>query len=309
LYYAPRGVKRLRVKPEKLFRLALISILVSLLVLGLKAAAWWLTGSVALYSDALESVINVVTAITSAVALWFSQQPPDKNHPFGHYKAEYLSAVLVGILITIAAVSIARYAYYGFLDPRPIDAPAEGLFISGLATLINVFWAFVLIRVGRRERSLALESDGKHVFTDVITSVGVLLGLVGAVVFDLPILDPIMAALVAVNIVWMGVLLVRESLGGLMDEAVTPDELDRIKAVIAREAHGAIEAHDIRTRQAGRATFVEFHLVVAGTMSVSDAHDICDRIERALQQDVEGASVTIHVEPDNKAKHQGIVVV
>jgi cation diffusion facilitator family transporter len=297
------------VKPDKLLRLALISILVSLLVLGLKTAAWWLKGSVALYSDALESVINVVTAITAAIALWFSHQPPDKNHPYGHHKAEYLSAVLVGVLITIAAVSIARYAYYGFLDPQPMDAPVEGLFVSGVATVINASWAFVLIRVGRRERSLALEADGKHVFTDVITSGGVLVGLVGSVVFDLPVLDPIMAALVAVNIVWMGVMLVRESLGGLMDEAVPADTLENIRAIIAKEAEGAIEAHDLRTRQAGRATFVEFHLVVAGTMSVSDAHDICDRIERAVQQGVEGALVTIHVEPDNKAKHQGIVVV
>jgi cation diffusion facilitator family transporter len=297
------------VTPAKLFRLALVSILVSLVVLGLKTAAWWMTGSVALYSDALESVINVVTAIASAAALWVSQQPADKNHPYGHHKAEYLSAVLVGVLITIAAVSIARYAYYGFLDPKPIDAPVEGLFVSGVATLVNAVWAFVLIRVGRRERSLALESDGKHVFTDVLTSGGVLIGLVGAVLFDLPILDPIMAALVAVNIVWMGIMLVRESLGGLMDEAVPADRLEEIRSIISRKAEGAIEAHDIRTRQAGRATFVEFHLVVAGTMSVSDAHDICDRIERALQDEVEGARVTIHVEPDNKAKHQGIVVV
>ncbi len=295
--------------PAKLFRLALASILVSLIVLGLKVLAWWLTGSVALYSDALESVINVVTAIASAIALWFSQQPADKNHPYGHHKAEYLSAVLVGVLITIAAVSIARYAYEGFLDPHPIDAPFEGLAISGVATAINAVWAFVLIRVGRREKSLALESDGKHVLTDVVTSGGVLIGLAGSVLFGLPILDPIMAALVALNIVWMGIALVRESLGGLMDEAVAPDELDRIKSVIAKEADGAIEAHDIRTRQAGRAVFVDFHLVVAGTMSVSDAHDICDRIERALQAEVEGARVTIHVEPDNKAKHQGIVVV
>lgn len=295
--------------PTKLLRLALASILVSLIVLGLKALAWFVTGSVALYSDALESVINVVTSIAAAIALWFSQQPADKNHPYGHHKAEYLSAVLVGVLITLAAVSIARYAYYGFLDPQPMDAPFEGLAINGLATCINIFWAFVLIRTGRREKSLALEADGKHVFTDVLTSVGVLIGLAGAVVFDLPILDPVMAGLVALNIVWMGIMLVRESLGGLMDEAVAADRLEDIKAVISKEAQGAIEAHDIRTRQAGRAIFVDFHLVVAGTMSVSDAHDICDRIERALQNKVEGARVTIHVEPDNKAKHQGIVVV
>jgi len=294
---------------RKLLRIAFGSILISLIVLGLKALAWWMTGSVALYSDALESVINVVTAVAAATALWFSSQPADKNHPYGHHKAEYLSAVLEGVLITLAAVSIFRAAYYGFLDPQPISAPVQGLALNMLATLVNAIWAFALVRVGTREKSLALAADGKHLFTDVITSAGVFLGLVGAVAFDMPVIDPILAALVALNIVWMGIMLMRESLGGLMDEAVPSEDLESIRSVISREADGAIEAHDIRTRQAGRATFIEFHLVVAGTMSVSDAHDICDRIERALQKEIDGARVTIHVEPDDKAKHQGIVVV
>jgi cation diffusion facilitator family transporter len=304
-----RVYARLEMSAHKLLRLAFGSIVISLIVLGLKALAYGLTGSVALYSDALESVINVVTAITAAAALWFAAQPADQNHPYGHGKAEYLSAVLEGVLITLAAVSIIRYAYLGFFDPRPIDAPFEGLAISAVATAINAVWAFVLIRTGRRERALALTADGKHLFTDVVTSVGVFFGLIGAVVFDMPVLDPILAALVALNIIWMGVMLMRESLGGLMDEAVPANTLDTIKAIIAKEAEGAIEAHDIRTRQGGRTIFVEFHLVVAGTMSVSAAHDICDRIERAIQTGVEGTIVTIHVEPDDKAKHQGIVVV
>jgi cation diffusion facilitator family transporter len=293
----------------KLLRIALVSILVSLIVLGLKVLAYQVTGSVALYSDALESVINVVTALTAAAALWFSNQPADQNHPYGHGKAEYLSAVLVGVLIALAAISIFHSAFYGFFYPRQMDAPFEGLAISMVATLINVVWAFVLIGVGRRAKSIALAADGKHILTDVITSVGVFFGLVGSVVFNLPILDPIFAALVALNIVWMGVMLMRESVGGLMDEAVPAVRLTEIKAIIAKEAEGAIEAHDIRTRQAGRIAFVEFHLVVPGAMSVSDAHDICDRIERAVEDGVEGTVVTIHVEPDNKAKHQGIVIV
>jgi cation diffusion facilitator family transporter len=295
--------------PEKLFRLSLGSILVSLIVLGLKALAWQLTGSVALYSDALESVINVVTAITASAALWFSLQPADKNHPFGHHKAEYLSAVLVGVLIVLAAISILRAAYADLSSPQPIAAPFEGLGINAVATAINAVWAFVLVRIGKSQRSPALSADGKHLLTDVVTSAGVFIGLAAAVLFGLPILDPILAALVALNIVWMGFGIMRESLGGLMDEAVQPELLEKIKAIISREAEGAIEAHDIRTRQAGRAVFVEFHLVVVGTMSVSDAHAICDRIERAVQAGVEGANVTIHVEPDNKAKHQGVVVV
>lgn len=284
------------------------NVAVSLLVLALKAAAYWITGSVALYSDALESIINVVTSLTALWALWFSIKPADQNHPYGHHKAEYLSAVLAGVLILVAAVSILREAYMGFLAPQPLDAPVEGLAINILATLVNFGWALLLIRTGTRHTSPALAADGRHLMTDVVTSVGVLIGLVLAVVLDMPVLDPILAALVALNIIWTGVKLTRESMGGLLDEAVPADVLDRIRSVISRGAAGAIEAHDLRTRQAGRVVFIDFHLVVQGAMTVSDAHDICDCIERALKESVPGALVTIHVEPEAKAKHQGIVV-
>lgn len=295
-------------KNRLLLKFACANILVSFLVLGLKALAWWMTGSVALYSDALESVINVVTAVAAAAALWVSVQPADQNHPYGHSKAEYLSAVLAGVLIVLAAVSILREAYYGFLNPTPMDAPVEGLVVNMIATGVNVIWALALIRVGTRHASPALKADGRHLMTDVVTSVGVFFGLVAAIVLEMPVLDPLLAALVALNIIWTGLKLTRESVGGLMDEAVAPETLDEIRAIISRNADGAIEAHDIRTRQAGSAIFVDFHLVVGGTMSVSDAHTICDRIEHAIQTQVEGTRVTIHVEPDDKAKHQGIVV-
>jgi cation diffusion facilitator family transporter len=293
---------------QLLLRIAGANIAVSLLVLALKSAAFWITGSVALYSDALESIINVVTALTAFGALWLSNQPADHNHPYGHHKAEYLSAVLAGVLIVVAAISILREAYLAYLDPQPLDAPVPGLALNMLATAFNAGWAMLLMRTGRRHRSPALAADGRHLMTDVVTSVGVFGGLVASIIFDLPVLDPLLAAIVALNIVWAGFKLMKESVGGLMDEAVPADTLDSIRSLIAREAAGAIEAHDIRTRQAGRAVFVDFHLVVAGTMSVSAAHDICDRIERALKAAVEGVIVTIHVEPDNKAKHQGIVV-
>ncbi len=296
-------------KNRLLLKIAIANIVVSLVVLGLKAFAWWVTGSVALYSDALESIINVVTSAAAAFALWVSFQPADDNHPYGHSKAEYLSAVLAGVLITIAALSILRESWFAFFEPRPMEAPVKGLAINMAATAVNVVWALLLIRIGRRHRSPALKADGHHLMTDVITSIGVFFGLVAAVVFQMPVLDPVLAALVAVNIIWTGFKLTRESVGGLMDEAVEPETLDVIRRIISTEASGALEAHDIRTRQAGSAIFVDFHLVVHGTMSVSDAHDICDRIEHAIQDGVEGARVTIHVEPDNKAKHQGIVVV
>jgi cation diffusion facilitator family transporter len=291
-----------------LLRIAVGNVGISLLVLGLKIIAYRLTGSVALYSDALESVINVVTSLAALWALWFSIQPADHNHPYGHHKAEYLSAVLAGVLIVLAAFSILREAYFGYLNPEPLDAPVQGLAVNMAATAVNLIWALYLIRVGTRHRSPALAADGRHLMTDVVTSIGVFGGLVAAVVFEAPVLDPMLAALVGLNIIWTGYKLTRESMGGLMDEAVPADVLGRIKQVIGRGATGAIEAHDIRTRQAGRVVFIDFHLVVEGTMSVSRAHDICDCLERDLKAEVEGAIVTIHVEPDDKAKHEGIVV-
>lgn len=284
------------------------SLVVGIVVLGLKYFAYAITGSIALYSDALESVINVATAVAALVAVRLSAQPPDANHPYGHAKAEYFSAVVEGVLIIIAAVTIFREAYAGFMRPPVIDAPWQGLLINGAATVLNAAWAAVLILQGRRARSPALAADGRHLLTDVATSIGVAIGVGLAVITDIPVLDPIVAVLVAVNILWAGWRLVRTSVGGLMDEAAPPEMLDRIRAVIAAEAVGAIEAHDLRTRHAGRMTFVDFHLVVPGQLPVTEAHDICDRIERGIRAAIGEAMITIHVEPENKAKHAGIVV-
>ncbi|MDB5558955.1 MAG: cation-efflux pump [Enterovirga sp.] len=289
-------------------KLAAASIAVALLVLALKGLAFALTGSVALFSDALESVINVVTAAVALYTIRIASQPADADHPYGHTKAEYFSAVLEGALIIVAALLILREAWGGIFQPRQLDAPALGLAINGAAGLINALWSWVLVREGRRLRSQALVADGRHLFTDVLTSAGVLVGLSAAWLFDLPILDPALAAVVALNILFSGWQVMRESLGGLMDESAPPETLTRIRDVISANAEGALEAHDLRTRHAGRMTFIDFHLVVPGHMSVSDAHDICDGLERALKSDVPDALVTIHVEPENKAKHAGIVV-
>ena len=175
--------------------------------------------------------------------------------------------------------------------------------------MINAAWCWFLITEGRKRRSPALVADGRHLLTDVVTSAGVLVGLVLAVLTGIPLLDPLLAALVAVNILWSGWRLIRELLGGLMDEAVPPEALEEIRRIISANADGAIEAHDVRTRNAGRAMFIDFHLVVPGTMAVSESHAICDRIERALKTDMPDAMITIHVEPEDKAKHQGVVVI
>lgn len=289
--------------------IAAVSVAVALIVLGLKFAAYLMTGSIALYSDALESIINVVAAGAALLALWVSQRPADKNHPYGHTKAEYLSAVVEGVLIVLAALSILRVAVPDVLNPRPIEATYLGMGVNLLASVLNFLWASFLLRFGRTHRSPALLADGKHVMSDVVTSVGVLIGVVAAKLTGWAALDPILAILVALNILWSGWHLLSESVGGLMDKGVDETTEERIRHVMSTHASGALEMHDLRTRHSGKVTFVEFHLVVPGQMTVTEAHIICDRLEEAVQNELEGAHVTIHVEPEEKAKHHGVLVI
>jgi cation diffusion facilitator family transporter len=288
--------------------LAAGSIAVGLVVLALKYLAWHLTGSVALLSDAIESIVNVATAIAALLAIRFAAQPADANHPYGHHKAEYISAVLEGALIIVAALAIFHEAWSALRAPRIVDAPWLGLAVNGAATAINAVWCYVLITQGRARKSPALLADGRHLLTDVVSSIGVFAGVALAALTGYVILDPILAALVGLNVLWAGWRVMKESVGGLLDEAVPAADLDRIRAIIAANAGGAIEAHDLRTRHAGRMTFVDFHLVVKGTMTVTEAHDICDRLERAIKAEMQDSLISIHVEPDDKAKHSGIVV-
>jgi cation diffusion facilitator family transporter len=290
-------------------RIALGSLAVGIAVLALKALAAWLTGSIALYSDALESVVNVVTAGVALGAVTLAARPADAALPYGYHKAEYFSAVIIGVFIALAALAIFAEAWRGFTTEHSFKADPAGLGISVAATVLNGIWAFVLRHYGTRERSASLLADGKHLATDVVSTVGVLVGVLLAVVSGYTKLDAILAALVGITILWSGWRLIRESVIGLMDVAVDPKKLGLIREIIAANAEGAIEAHDIRTRQAGKMTFIEFHLVVAGSMSVETAHQICDQIEAKLREGVEDVQVTIHVEPEEKAKHTGIVVV
>ena len=289
-------------------RLASASILVGLLVLGIKTVAWWLTGSIALFADALESTVNVATAIAALVAIRIAARPADSTHPYGHHKAEYFSAVLEGVMIILAALLILREAVVGVMAPAPLDLPIAGLVVNSIATAINAVWAWVLISRGRAVRSPALVADGRHLVTDVITSVGVAAGVLLALATGWWILDPLMAAVVAVNILWSGFKVVSESVSGLMDESVPDSTLGTVQAIIAAEASGAVQAHDLKTRQAGQATFIDFHLVVPADMTVYDSHEICDRVEAALRAAVPGAHIAIHVEPDHKRKQTGIVI-
>lgn len=287
---------------QKIATLAAWSIVIALVVLALKAFAWWITGSVALYSDALESIVNVIASGAALYAIQLSHKPADSDHPFGHHKAEYFSAVLEGVLIVVAALLILAAAWRALQAPVMLDQPWMGLAINGVASAVNGFWALVLIRAGRTERSPALVADGHHIMTDVVTSVGVIIGLVGAVVTGWTILDPLLAVIVALNILWQGWKVISSSVGGLMDMAVDKDEHMRIRDLISTNCKGALEVHDLKTRIAGRATFIEFHLIVDGDMTVRESHVICDRIEDALKAEIPSVRVTIHVEPDDEAK-------
>ncbi|MGL4974100.1 MAG: cation diffusion facilitator family transporter [Bosea sp. (in: a-proteobacteria)] len=290
-------------------RVALGSIGVGFAVLGLKLLAWRMTGSVALFSDAMESIVNVAASAAAYMAIRFSTRPPDRRHPYGHTKIEYFSAVFVGVLIILAALSIGREAYAAFLSPKLLDEPMAGIVANALAGIVNAVWCWLLLRVGRAHSSPALLADGKHLFSDVISSFGVLLGVGLAVATGWTVLDPLLAGLVAVNVLFSGWRLIQSSLGALMDESVDDKTMQAIAAAIAAEGEGALQAHEVKTRRAGCATFVEFHLVVPSGMSVGEAHMICDRLEAAIRNIIKGAAVTIHVEPPEKAQQHGAVAV
>ncbi|MEN2983070.1 MAG: cation diffusion facilitator family transporter [Thermus sp.] len=280
---------------------ARLSLGVALLVLGLKTLAYLLTGSVALLSDALESTVNVAAALAALAAIRYAQKPPDDTHPFGHSKAEYFSAVLEGVLVVLAALLIAKEALPKLLRPTPLEGLGPGLLVSLLASGANGLLAYHLIREGRRHRSPALTADGYHVLSDVLTSAGVLLGIGLAWLTGFWALDPLLALLVAGNILLMGFRLVRHSVGGLMDEGLPLEEVEGIQRVIQERLSGrALEVHDLKTRRAGPRTFLEFHLVVPGRMSVEEAHRLCDELEGDLEKAFPGLVVTIHVEPESE---------
>ncbi len=289
-------------------RLALGSIAVGAIVLGVKLLAWWVTGSAALFSDAAETVVNVAAAAVSLLALRLAAKPADADHPYGHDKAEFFAAVIEGALIVAAALVILDQAWRTYQTPVPIAHGGVGAALNGAATVINLGWALLLRRRGRQLRSPALLADAQHIFSDVVTAIGAIIGVGLVMVSGVLWLDPLVAALIAGYVLLSGGFVIRSSVDGLMDSAPAPAVVARIRALVAEHAEGAIEAHDLRTRHAGRLTFLEFHLVVPGSLTVSAAHIICDRIEAALKAEMEGLMITIHVEPEGKAKHLGIMV-
>jgi cation diffusion facilitator family transporter len=281
----------------RLTRFAWLSIGAALVTMLIKAAAYFLTGSMGLLSDALESTVNLGAAVMALIILRLVALPPDEEHAYGHGKAEYFSSGVEGTLITFAAVAISLAAVQRLLEPRPLERVGLGLAVASLAAGINLAVALVLRRVGGQHRSITLEADSQHLLTDVWTTVGVVIGVSAASLTGWQALDPLVALAVAANIAWSGVRLVRRSLLGLMDTALPPGELRAVRSVLEEFAQKKVRYHALRTRQAGARTFVSFHVQVPGTWSVQRGHDLLEAMERKIRQTLPGVTVFTHLEP------------
>jgi len=285
------------VTDARLFRLLWLSIAAAAATISLKVLAWSVTGSVGLLSDAAESAVNLVAAVVALLALRWAAKPADQEHAYGHAKAEYFSAGVEGSLIVVAALAIVATAVPRLIDPAPIDDVGVGLAVSAGASLINLGVGLVLLRAGRRHRSITLEADGRHLVTDVWTSAGVIAGVAAVALTDWQRLDPIIALAVAANIIFTGSSLLRRSVGGLMDRALAPEELQRIHDVLAPFEREGIRFHALRTRQAGRRAFISVHVLVPRAWTVQHGHDEVERVEAALREALPYATVFTHLEP------------
>lgn len=280
-----------------LTKFAWLSIAAALATMGLKAVAYFLTGSVGLLSDALESLVNLAGAIMALSMLSVAARPADEDHPYGHGKAEFFSAGFEGALILIAAASIAWTAVQRLLHPKPLEQLGLGLAVSVGASLINLAVALVLMRAARRHRSATLSANSHHLLTDVWTSGGVLVGVGAVALTGWQRLDPIVAIAVAVNIVWTGTRIVRESVSGLMDAALPRREIEVLEQLLAAYSGQGVSYHALRTRQAGSRRIVSLHVLVPPEWSVQSGHDVLERIEADIRRALPPVTVFTHLEP------------
>jgi cation diffusion facilitator family transporter len=281
---------------RSLTRFAWLSVAAAILTIALKAAAYLLTRSVGLLSDALESVVNLVGALMALAMLIVAARPPDDDHAFGHDKAEYFSSILEGTLILLAAGVIGFAAVQRLMHPRPLEQIGLGLVISVVASLVNLGVGLVLLRAGRQYQSITLEADAHHLLTDVWTSVGVLVGVGAVAVTGWQRLDPIVAVIVAGNIIATGVRLVRRSVSGLMDSALPIEDQRTLQASLAQYTEGGVQFHALRTHQAGARRFVSFHVLVPGNWTVQRGHRLLERIEADIRHSLPHTTVLTHLE-------------
>lgn len=284
--------------PPDLRKYAWLSIATALVTMLLKSGAWAITGSMGLLADAAESLVNLVAAVAALVAVTIAAMPADENHHFGHSKAEYFSAALEGILVVVAAGSIIYLAVDRLLNPRPLDSLGLGLALSIVSALFNGVVGQVLIRVGRRHRSVALRADGTHLMADVYTSVGVVVGLALVWATGWEWLDPVIAILVGVHILVAGYRLISESTGGLMDASLSPEDNARIQEILdAHTEKGRIEFHSVRTRESAARQFMEMHMLVPGDWTVRRGHDVMEDLIDRINAEFPAMRVTGHLEP------------
>jgi cation diffusion facilitator family transporter len=277
-------------------RYAWFSIAAAIATIALKLAAWLLTDSVGLFSDALESGVNLVGGIMALAMLEVAARPADKEHAFGHSKAEYFSSGMEGTLILFAALAISYAAVQRLLHPKLLEQPGLGLAISVIASMINLFAAMIILRAGQKHNSITLRANAHHLLTDVWTSAGVLVGVMLVVLSGWQWLDPVVAILVAANIVWTGFRIVRASVFGLMDTALPHEELARIHHVLEPHKQSGVQYHALYTRQSGAERFISLHVLVPGAWTVQRGHDLIERIEGDIRGILENATVFTHLE-------------
>jgi len=281
-----------------LTKFAWLSIGAAVATITLKTTAYYLTGSVGLLSDAVESLVNLAGAIMALLMLIIAARPADEDHVYGHSKAEYFASVTEGILILGAAIGIMYSAIQRLMDPRPIEQLGVGLAVSTAASVINFIVARILLNAGRQRQSISLEADGHHLMTDVWTSIGVIIGVAIAGFTGWYVLDPLVAIAVALNIVWTGVQLVRRSVSGLMDEVLPEEDLQKIETVMAKYRERGVDFHALRSRQAAARRFVSVHVLVPGEWTVHDAHHIAEDFENDIRAALGGViTVFTHLEP------------
>lgn len=284
-------------QPQDLSRFGWLAVVAALATIALKTGAWWVTGSVGMLSDAAESVVNLVAAVVALVALKVAAMPADKNHHFGHSKAEYFSAAVEGIMIFVAAAAIIVLAILRLLSPRDLTEVGLGLGISLVAAVINGVVGIVLIRAGRQHRSITLRADGQHLMTDVWTSVGVVVGVTLVWLTGWNWLDPVVAIGVGINILWTGYRLIGESTAGLMDVSLPKGDNARLHEILDGHRSAGIDFHAVRTRESGARQFMEMHMLVPGHWSVQQGHDVMEDLIEEINSVFPDLRVTGHLEP------------
>ncbi len=295
---------------NSLSRFIWLSIVAAVLTIGLKSLAYVVTGSVGLLSDALESIINLAAAVFALFMIKLAEKPADKDHLYGHTKAEYFSSIFEGVLIVLAAVTIGYSATERIFNPHPIQEAFLGIGISALSTAINLAVALVLLRVGNKYKSITLVADGQHLMTDVWTSVGVVAGVGLVWITNIQIIDPIVALVVAGNIIRTGYHILRQSMMGLLDASLPEEEMREIKRVLKKfqNKHG-ISYHGLRSRQSAMRKFMSVHILVPGSWSVQKGHDLLEEIEKDLRNTLPGITALTHLEPlEDPKSHEDIML-